>query len=160
VAEEVRGGKKPVARPPQRDGEFASLLVMAFSHCPEQHNLPRPVGRRDRRVRTVFRQSSLPSRLYADAARATKVAGRPRAFASSSEERRFLDVLLAACTTGDLTSLERLLVSKIVPKSERASHSLSVGPRSSKWARSCRCSRGRRSSGGSARARRRQENSL
>src|SRR4029450_13035352 len=40
VAEEVRGAKKPVARPPQRDGEFASLLVMAFSHCPEQHNLP------------------------------------------------------------------------------------------------------------------------
>jgi RNA polymerase sigma factor (sigma-70 family) len=112
-----------------------------------------------RRIADILRIKEANVRQLVTRAR-SHVAGRPRAFASSSEERRFLDVLLAACTTGDLTSLERLLVSKIVAKSERAGHSLSVGRRLSKWARSCRCSRGRRSSRGSARVRPRQENSL
>jgi RNA polymerase sigma factor (sigma-70 family) len=111
-----------------------------------------------RRIADILRIKEANVRQLVTRAR-SHVAGRPRAFASSSEERRFLDVLLAACTTGDLTSLEHLLVSKIVPKSERPGHSLSVGPRSSTWARSCRCSRGRRSSRGSARARRGEENS-
>jgi RNA polymerase sigma-70 factor (ECF subfamily) len=112
-----------------------------------------------RRIADILRIKEANVRKLVTRAR-IHVAGRPRAFASSSEERRFLDVLLAACTTGDLTSLERLLVSKIVPKSERPSTPSALAPRSSKWARRCRCSRGRWSSGGSARARRRQENSL
>jgi RNA polymerase sigma factor (sigma-70 family) len=112
-----------------------------------------------RRIADILRIKEANVRQLVTRAR-IHVAGRPRAFASSSEERRFLDVLLAACTTGDLTSLERLLVSKIVPKSERHGHSLSVGPRSSKWARSRRWSRGRRPSGRSARARRKEESSL
>jgi RNA polymerase sigma-70 factor (ECF subfamily) len=112
-----------------------------------------------RRIADILRIKEANVRQLVTRAR-IHVNGRPRAFASSGEERRFFDVLLAACTTGDLTSLEHLLVSKIAPKSERPGHSISVGPRSSKWARSGRRSCGRRSSGGSARPRQRQENSV
>jgi hypothetical protein len=54
------------------------------------------------------------------------VSGQPRASASSAEQRRFVNVMLAACRTGDLTRLERLLVADIVSKSERSGRSVAL----------------------------------
>jgi hypothetical protein len=68
---------------------------------------------RDRRIAEILRIKEANVRHLVTTTR-VHVTGLPRAFASSSEERRFFDVLLAACATGDLTNLEHLLVSKIV----------------------------------------------
>jgi hypothetical protein len=80
--------------------------------------------------------------------------------ASSAEQRRFLGVMVAACRTGDLTRLERLLVADVGSKSERSGCSLSVGPRSFDRARRRRRSSARQSSAGSQWTRPRKEKSL
>jgi hypothetical protein len=88
------------------------------------------------------------------------VSDQPRASVSSGEQRRFLSVMLAACRTGDLTRLERLLVADIVSKSERSGRSISVGPRSFERARGRRRARARQSFAGSSWARPTKEKSL
>jgi RNA polymerase sigma factor (sigma-70 family) len=87
------------------------------------------------------------------------VSGRRRVSASSAEQRRLLNVMLAACRSGDLTKLERLLVADIVSKPRRSGRSLSVGPRS--FNQACRRpSVARQSSAGSSWAREEKEKSL
>jgi hypothetical protein len=50
---------------PTELGKSDNLLVVGLSNSPKQHSLLEARGERDRRVRTVFKLSSLLSRLYA-----------------------------------------------------------------------------------------------
>jgi RNA polymerase sigma-70 factor (ECF subfamily) len=102
-----------------------------------------------RKIADILRMKEANVRQLVTRAR-DQVSGHPRVSASSAEQQRFFKVMLAACRTGDLTTLERLLVADIGSKAERSGRSVSVRRRSFKEARLRRHSPARPSSAGSS----------
>jgi RNA polymerase sigma-70 factor, ECF subfamily len=162
LADAIDTGANPAVEAERDEAlKFAALLLMeklsptqrAAYVLREAFNYPY------RKIADILRMKEANVRQLVTRAR-DQVSGRPRASASSTEQRRFHDVLSAACRTGDLTNLERLLVSDIVPNSERSGHSLGVGRRSFNRARSRRRAPARQCSAGSSWARPGKEKSL
>jgi RNA polymerase sigma factor (sigma-70 family) len=161
LADAIDTSANPAAEAEREEGlQFATLLLLEKLSPTERaaYLLREAFNYPYRNIADILRMKEANVRQLVTRAR-DHVSGQPRSSASSAEQRRFLNVMLAACRTGDLTTLERLLVADIVSKSDRSGRSLSAGPRSFNRARSRRRSPARQSSAGSL-ARPRKEKSL
>jgi RNA polymerase sigma factor (sigma-70 family) len=162
LADAIDTSANPAAEVERDEGlQFTALLLLERLSPTERaaYLLREAFNYPYRKIADILRMKEANVRQLVTRARA-HVSGQPRASASSAEQRRFLDALLVACRTGDLTRLECLLVADIVSKSERSGRAVSVGPHSCNREPRRRRSPALRSSGGSSWARERKEKSL
>ena len=162
LADAIDTSANPAAEAERDEGlQFATLLLLEKLSPTERaaYLLREAFDYPYRKIAHILRMKEANVRQLVTRAR-DRVSGQPRASASSGEQRRFLNVMLAACRTGDLTRLERLLVADIVSKSECSGRSVIVGSRPFNQARRRRRSPARQSSGASSWARERKEKSL